>query len=98
MHYIIHLRKLVGEKKANYIIRNAVFVLSMGTNDFLQNYYIELVRSKQFTVQQYQDFLVSSMSRDIKVRACCIRAVSLSLFHLPLAIYLINKYACLLHS
>ncbi|KAG2687758.1 hypothetical protein I3760_09G065600 [Carya illinoinensis] len=67
MHYMIHLRKLVGEKKANDIIRRAVFVISMGTNDFLQNYYLELIRPKQFTVQQYQDFLVSSMSRDIEL-------------------------------
>lgn len=77
MHYMIHLRKLVGEKKANDIIRRAVFVISMGTNDFLQNYYLELVRPKQFTVQQYQDFLVSSMSRDIEV------LLSVSCFSLP---------------
>ncbi|XP_028113352.1 GDSL esterase/lipase At5g45950-like [Camellia sinensis] len=60
-HYKIHLRQLVGVKKAEEIIRNAVFVLSMGTNDLLQNYYREPIRSPQFSVKQYQNFLISNM-------------------------------------
>uniref|UniRef100_A0A5B7BI59 GDSL esterase/lipase n=1 Tax=Davidia involucrata TaxID=16924 RepID=A0A5B7BI59_DAVIN len=66
MHYKIHLRHLVGEKKAEEIIRNALFLISMGTNDFLQNYGIEPIRPKQFSLEQYQKFLVSCLSRDIK--------------------------------
>ncbi|KAK9267168.1 hypothetical protein L1049_009588 [Liquidambar formosana] len=66
-HYKIHLRELVGEKKAEEIIRNALFVMSMGTNDFLQNYYTEPIRSKQFSVEEYQNYLISCMLRDIKV-------------------------------
>lgn len=66
MHYKIHLRRLVGEKEAENIVRNAIFVLSMGTNDFLQNYYLEPTRSKQFTIEQYQDYLTSCMFRDVK--------------------------------
>ncbi|CAK9152563.1 unnamed protein product [Ilex paraguariensis] len=65
-HYKIHLRQMVGEKKTEDIIRSAIFVVSMGTNDFLQNYYAEPIRSKQFSVQQYQDYLISCMSRDVK--------------------------------
>ncbi|XP_030972219.1 GDSL esterase/lipase At5g45950 [Quercus lobata] len=67
MHYLIHMRNFVGEKKATDIIRYAVFVLSMGTNDFLQNYYLQPIRSKQFKVEKYQDYLVSCMSRDIEL-------------------------------
>ena len=67
-HYMIHLRRLVGATKAEELINNAVFVLSMGTNDFLQNYFLEPVRSKQFSVAQYEDFLITSMSSAIKVR------------------------------
>ncbi|XP_027105442.1 GDSL esterase/lipase At5g45950 [Coffea eugenioides] len=65
-HYMIHLRRLVGATKAEELINNAVFVLSMGTNDFLQNYFLEPVRSKQFSVAQYEDFLITSMSSAIK--------------------------------
>ncbi|XP_044495844.1 GDSL esterase/lipase At5g45950 [Mangifera indica] len=65
-HYKIHLRQLVGKKRAEEIIRNAIFVLSMGTNDFLQNYFLEPIRSQQYTVEEYQNFLVSRMVEDIK--------------------------------
>lgn len=67
-HYKIHLRQLVGANRAEELIRNAVFVISMGTNDFLQNYYVEPVRSQQFSVAQYEDFLIASMSSAVKVR------------------------------
>ncbi|XP_048229612.1 GDSL esterase/lipase At5g45950 isoform X2 [Ricinus communis] len=59
--YKIHVVRLVGEKKANEIINNAVFVMSMGTNDFLQNYYLDPTRSQQYTVEEYENYLVSLM-------------------------------------
>ncbi|KAL5710720.1 hypothetical protein ACHQM5_021250 [Ranunculus cassubicifolius] len=65
-HYKIHLRKLVGTKRGERIVRKAVFVLSMGTNDFLQNYYLEPIRSKQFTVGEYTNYLTTCMTKDIK--------------------------------
>lgn len=66
LHYKIRLTKLVGQKKASEIIGNAIFVLSMGTNDFIQNYFIEPTRAKEFTLDKYEDFLVSCMIKDIK--------------------------------
>lgn len=67
MHYKIHLSRLVGYDKAENIIRNAIVVLSMGTNDFLENYFLEPQRPKQFSLDQYQNFLVSSMSHNVEV-------------------------------
>lgn len=67
MHYKIHLRKLVGEERAEFIIRNALFIVSMGTNDFLQNYFIEPARPKQFSLLKFQNFLLRRMSKDIEV-------------------------------
>ena len=32
--------------------------MSLGTNDFLENYYLSPKRQSQFTVQQYEDFLI----------------------------------------
>lgn len=66
-HYKIRLRELVGEGRAEHIIRNAVMVMSMGTNDFLQNYYLEPIRSKEYTVEEYENFLVSRMADYVKV-------------------------------
>nr|AFK45273.1 unknown [Lotus japonicus] len=67
MHYKIHLRKLLGEERAEFIIRNALFIVSMGTNDFLQNYFIEPARPKQFSLLKFQNFLLRRMSKDIEV-------------------------------
>lgn len=66
-HYKIHMRKLLGEERAEFIIRNALYVVSMGANDFLQNYFLEPTRPKQFRLQQFQNFLLSRMSKDIEV-------------------------------
>ncbi|XP_038690134.1 GDSL esterase/lipase At5g45950 [Tripterygium wilfordii] len=65
-HYKIHLRQLVGVKRAEEIVTTAIFILSMGTNDFLQNYYLETIRAKQYNVEEYQNYLVSRMYEDIK--------------------------------
>ncbi|CAI9292880.1 unnamed protein product [Lactuca saligna] len=64
--YKARLGRLVGKKRAQKIVTNGVFLLSMGTNDFLQNYYIEPTRAKQFTIDEYQDFLISAMTKYIK--------------------------------
>ncbi|CAJ2653570.1 unnamed protein product [Trifolium pratense] len=52
------LRAHVGKEKANYIISEALYLISLGTNDFLENYYIFPTRQFHFTESQYQDFLV----------------------------------------
>ncbi|KAE8707561.1 GDSL esterase/lipase [Hibiscus syriacus] len=64
--YKMRLRRLVGAGKAENIIKNSVAVLSMGTNDFLENYYLEPIRPKQYTLEQYQNYLASCMSDHVK--------------------------------
>ena len=44
--------------------------MSMGTNDFLQNYYLEPIRPKQYTLEEYQNYLASCMFEDVKVPPC----------------------------
>ncbi|WOK92978.1 GDSL esterase/lipase [Canna indica] len=53
------LTSYVGKKKAMYIIREAVYIVSMGTNDFIENYFVPggSQRSEQFTIQEYEDFI-----------------------------------------
>ncbi|KAF6156382.1 hypothetical protein GIB67_031503 [Kingdonia uniflora] len=65
-HYKLALKRIVGQAKAEEIINNAIIVMSMGTNDFIQNYYLEPIRSKEFIVQQYTDYLIKCMTRYIK--------------------------------
>nr|XP_043620508.1 GDSL esterase/lipase At5g45950-like [Erigeron canadensis] len=64
--YKSRLAKLVGEDDAHKIVENAVFVLSMGTNDFLQNYYVDPTRPKMFTITQYQRYLINCMETYVK--------------------------------
>ncbi|KAL6333444.1 hypothetical protein AAG906_028629 [Vitis piasezkii] len=66
LHYKIHLRQLVGKKKAEEILGGALFVMSMGTNDFLQNYFLEPTRSEQYTLEEYENYLISCMAHDIE--------------------------------
>ncbi|CAN6444206.1 unnamed protein product [Victoria cruziana] len=66
MHYMVQLREFVGAEKEMETIKNAVIVISAGTNDFIQNYFIYPERSKEFTVDQYIDFLIQCLVRDIQ--------------------------------
>lgn len=53
------LRAYLGEEKANEILSEALYLVSIGTNDFLENYYALTERRSEFpTVQQYEDFLL----------------------------------------
>ena len=62
------LRGYLGNEKGNEVIREALYLVSIGTNDFLENYYlIPDGRSSQFSVEEFQDFLVGIASDFIKV-------------------------------
>ncbi|XP_074369803.1 GDSL esterase/lipase At2g04570-like [Apium graveolens] len=52
------LKAYLGEAKAKMIINEALYLMSLGTNDFLENYYTMPDRRNQFTVDQYQVFLI----------------------------------------
>lgn len=66
-HYKIHLKNAVGEERAELITRNALYIISMGTNDFLQNYFLEPTRPKQFSLLEFENFLLSRFSKDVEV-------------------------------
>ncbi|XP_057954685.1 GDSL esterase/lipase At2g04570-like [Malania oleifera] len=51
------LRAYLGNDKANEIFGDALYLMSIGTNDFLENYYSISGRPSQLPVGQYEDFL-----------------------------------------
>lgn len=61
------LTKSVGSSKANSIINGALFLVSFGPSDFLQNYYVNPYVNKVYTVDQYSSMLVKTLSNLIKV-------------------------------
>ncbi|RZC63670.1 hypothetical protein C5167_025463 [Papaver somniferum] len=48
-----------GEEKAMETLNEALYVVSIGTNDFLENYFAGPRRSAHFTMAEYQDLLLS---------------------------------------
>ncbi|KAH7842390.1 hypothetical protein Vadar_004774 [Vaccinium darrowii] len=52
------LKAYLGEEKAKQTLAQALYVMSLGTNDFLENYYTLNERRSQYTIDQYQVFLV----------------------------------------
>ncbi|KAK4714089.1 hypothetical protein R3W88_019996 [Solanum pinnatisectum] len=53
------LKAYAGKNKAKYIIKESLYLISIGTNDFLENYYsMQSQRSFQYTEDQFQDFLL----------------------------------------
>lgn len=64
--YKSKLNELVGGNKSEYIVKEALYVLSAGTADFLQNYYLSSSLKKAYTPDQYASFLASSFSNFVK--------------------------------
>ncbi|KAE8685903.1 GDSL esterase/lipase [Hibiscus syriacus] len=56
--YQTKLRASLGDGKANDIIKDALYMISVGTNDFLENYYAVPGRSSQYTIKEYENFLI----------------------------------------
>eukprot|EP01018_Ginkgo_biloba_P039307 Gb_35590 [translate_table: standard] len=56
--YRMRLGNIVGVQNATRIINEAIFVVSMGSNDFLENYYVNPLRRLQYNVSEYQDLLL----------------------------------------
>ena len=65
--YKTKLAKVAGQKKADSIIKDALYLLGAGSGDFVQNYYINPLVNKVYTVDQYSNFLVSSFTSFIQV-------------------------------
>ncbi|KAE9596232.1 hypothetical protein Lal_00048650 [Lupinus albus] len=60
------LSAYLGETKANETIAEALHLMSLGTNDFLENYYTMPGRADRYTPQQYETFLAAIAENFIK--------------------------------
>lgn len=61
------LAKVAGSKQAASIVKDALYLLSAGSGDFLQNYFVNPFINKVYTPDEYASILVSSFSSFIKV-------------------------------
>ncbi|KAH7533402.1 hypothetical protein FEM48_Zijuj04G0127000 [Ziziphus jujuba var. spinosa] len=60
------LKAYLGDPAASERISESLYMMSLGTNDFLENYYAIPGRSSRYTIDQYQDFLVGIARNFIK--------------------------------
>ncbi|CAJ1955350.1 unnamed protein product [Sphenostylis stenocarpa] len=60
------LAKVAGGKKAAFIIKDALYILSAGSSDFVQNYYVNPLINKALTPDQYSEYLVGAFSSFVK--------------------------------
>ncbi|KAG6792402.1 GDSL esterase/lipase APG [Populus alba x Populus x berolinensis] len=63
--YQSKLAKVAGSKSAS-IIKGALYILSAGSSDFLQNYYVNPYLNKIYTADQYGSILVGSFTSFVK--------------------------------
>ncbi|KAJ9175927.1 hypothetical protein P3X46_014427 [Hevea brasiliensis] len=63
---VIRMKGLVGEEKAKFIVENAIFAISVGTNDLVDNFYELPTRKLQFSISGYQDFLLHELESAIQ--------------------------------
>ncbi|EYU17581.1 hypothetical protein ABFS82_03G073500 [Erythranthe guttata] len=59
--YIIKLKKIAGDEKSSYILRESLFVVVSGSNDIWNSFFNNL-RQFQYDVPSYTDLLVSHVS------------------------------------
>ncbi|KAF8062857.1 hypothetical protein N665_1191s0012 [Sinapis alba] len=64
--YKSKLIKVAGSKKSDTIIKGALFLLSAGSSDFVQNYYVNPLLNKVYTPDQYGSMLIDNFSTFIK--------------------------------
>eukprot|EP00253_Pinus_taeda_P033430 PITA_33430 len=64
--YREQLVSMVGRENASEIISGALFVISTGTDDFTNNYYLNPITKAQYNVTAFQDLLLDSLSKFIQ--------------------------------
>ncbi|KAA0025307.1 hypothetical protein IC582_018820 [Cucumis melo] len=57
---------MVGTEKANAIFSGAIHLLSAGSSDFIQNYYVNPLLYRTYSPQQFSDILITSFSNFIQ--------------------------------
>ncbi|KAH9302863.1 hypothetical protein KI387_014446, partial [Taxus chinensis] len=60
--YKAQLVNMVGQEKATKIVSEALFGLSTGTDDFAINYYINPLTRNNYSVEDFQNLLIQSLT------------------------------------
>ncbi|KAK1317153.1 GDSL esterase/lipase [Acorus calamus] len=58
--------RIVGRDKAASIFSGAIYFMSFGSSDFVQNYYINPLINHAYTVDQYSDYLIQCFTSSVQ--------------------------------
>ncbi|KAH9309295.1 hypothetical protein KI387_037206, partial [Taxus chinensis] len=64
--YRNRLCELMGYQNARTMLNRAIVFITVGTNDFIANYFLQPTRPSQYNVNDYQEFLVQTYSSYIQ--------------------------------
>ena len=59
---------LVGQEEGNHIISKALYIISTGSNDWVNNYYLNLELMRKYTTDAYTTFLIGMVGSYVKVQ------------------------------
>ncbi|XP_057788781.1 GDSL esterase/lipase At2g40250-like [Salvia miltiorrhiza] len=61
-----YMKTDLGRQAANRMLESALFLISGGTNDMLDNYYALPIRKLMYSVSAYHDFLLKNLATFVK--------------------------------
>ena len=67
--YQVRIKAIAGEENATEIIRESIYLLSAGSSDYVQNYYINPLINRLKTPDQFADLLLQSFDSFVKVNS-----------------------------
>lgn len=69
---------LIGEANTQRLVNQALVLMTLGGNDFVNNYYLvpNSARSRQFSIQDYVPYLIREYRKILMVRIEFTRSVS----------------------
>ncbi|GJX90793.1 GDSL esterase/lipase-like protein [Tanacetum coccineum] len=76
------MRTYLGAEKASKVLMEALYLISLGTNDFLENYYAFPLRSATHSIEQYENFLIG-ISRNFIIDLYNLGARKIAISGLP---------------
>jgi hypothetical protein len=59
-----------GEQRARELTSGSIYVVSAGTSDYVQNYYVNPVLSAAYTPDQFADALMQPFTSFVEVHTC----------------------------
>lgn len=65
--YQAKVERIAGKAKATELFAGSVYVLSTGSSDFLQNYYINPLLRLAYSTDQFSDLLLQSFIKFVQV-------------------------------